>query len=95
MITQDKRRPALIKTTLNIEGMMCTMCEAHINEAVRKHFKVNKVKSSHKKGVTEILSQAPLAEDELKEAIDETGYILKDIKSEQTENKGLFSKLFG
>ena len=24
------------KTTLKIEGMMCSMCEAHINDVIRK-----------------------------------------------------------
>ena len=26
----------MIKTTLKIDGMMCSMCEAHINEVIRK-----------------------------------------------------------
>lgn len=26
----------MIKTTLGIEGMMCGMCESHINNAIRK-----------------------------------------------------------
>ena len=30
----------MVKITLNIEGMVCGMCEAHINEAIRKEFKL-------------------------------------------------------
>jgi ATP-binding cassette subfamily B protein len=26
----------MIKTTLKIDGMMCSMCEAHINDVIRK-----------------------------------------------------------
>ena len=38
------------KITLGIEGMMCPMCEAHMNDAIRKAFDTTKVKSSrHKK----------------------------------------------
>lgn len=33
----------MIKMTLNVEGMACQMCEAHINDAVRRDFKVKKV----------------------------------------------------
>lgn len=49
----------MYKTTLVINGMMCGMCEAHINDAVRKSFDVKKVTSSHKKGITEIVSLSP------------------------------------
>ena len=43
------------KITLKIDGMMCGMCEAHMNDAIRKAFNVEKVTSDHKKGVTEII----------------------------------------
>ena len=35
----------MIKTTLKIDGMMCGMCESHMNEVIRKNFKVKKVSS--------------------------------------------------
>ena len=81
----------MVKTKLGIDGMMCGMCEAHINDTVRNNFKVKKVTSSHKKGVTEIISEEELDEDELRKAIDETGYILKSFSSEPYQKKGLFS----
>ena len=40
----------MIKTTLKIDGMMCGMCEAHMNDVIRKNFKVKKVTSSAKSG---------------------------------------------
>ena len=78
----------MVKTTAFIEGMSCSMCEAHINEAVRKAFPVKKVTSSHKKGVTEILSDAPLEEAALRDAVGRTGYTLRDVKSEPYEKRG-------
>ena len=42
---------------LKIGGMMCGMCESHINDAVRKALPVKKVTSSHSKGQTVILSE--------------------------------------
>ena len=34
----------MIKTTVKIDGMACSMCEAHINDAIRKAFPVKKVR---------------------------------------------------
>ena len=40
----------MYKTTLKIDGMMCSMCEAHINDVIRKNMKeAKKVSSSHSK----------------------------------------------
>ena len=30
----------MTQTTLKIDGMMCGMCESHINDAIRKEFQV-------------------------------------------------------
>ena len=80
----------MVKTTLKIDGMMCGMCETHINEAVRKAVDAKKVKSSHKKGETVIISEDNLDEQALREAIKNTGYALMDMTSEPYEKKGLF-----
>ena len=84
----------MTKTILNIEGMLCGMCEAHVNEAIRKAFEVNKVSSSHSRNETEILSDAPLDEALLRSTIAATGYELKGIRSEPYEKKkfSLFGK---
>ena len=42
--------------------MACSMCEVHINDAVRGAFPVKKVASSHYKGETVILSEQALDE---------------------------------
>ena len=82
----------MIKTTLSIDGMMCSMCEAHINDAVRKAVPVKKVSSSHRKGQTEILSEAPLDEAALRAAIEATGYRLLSVSQEEAKKK---RSLFG
>ena len=61
----------MIKTTLGIEGMMCGMCESHINNAIRNNFKVKKVNSSKNNGQTEIISEELLDKNKLKEVIEE------------------------
>ena len=82
----------MIKTTVKIDGMMCGMCESHVNDAVRKAFQVDKVTSSHSKGETVIISEGPVDEAKLKTVINATGYEVKNIISEPYEKKkGLFS----
>ena len=51
----------MTKTTVQVGGMSCNMCESHVNEAVRKAFAVKKVTSSRKKNLTEIVSETPLS----------------------------------
>ena len=46
----------MVKMILDVDGMACGMCEAHVNDAVRKGFQVKKVTSSHSKGTTEIIA---------------------------------------
>ena len=49
----------MVKTILKVQGMACGMCEAHVNDAVRKAFSVKKVTSSHAQGQTEIITEQP------------------------------------
>ena len=72
----------MIKTTLKIDGMMCGMCESHMNDAVRNAFKVKKVTSSHSKGETVIISDEAIDENKISEVIDKTGYKLISVSSE-------------
>ena len=50
----------MVKTTLKIDGMMCSMCEAHMNDLVRQNCSVKKVTSSAKNGETVVISEEPL-----------------------------------
>lgn len=83
----------MIETTLKINGMMCGMCESHINDVVRKNVQVNKVTSSHTKGETVIVSEAPVDVEKLKEAIAATGYTVTGAETKPYEKKGFFSFL--
>ncbi|MDY2712429.1 MAG: heavy metal-associated domain-containing protein [Candidatus Faecivivens sp.] len=83
------------KITLKIDGMMCGMCESHINDAVRRAFPdVKKVTSSHTKGETVILTDGVVDEEKLSTAIEETGYRLLDVKEEPYQKEGFFARLF-
>lgn len=80
----------MMKITLRIDGMMCGMCESHVNDAVRKAFPVKKVTSSHSKGETVILTETDISEHQLCTAIEPTGYRVLAVSKEKYEKKGLF-----
>ena len=80
----------MIQTTLKIDGMMCGMCESHINDAIRKDFSVKKVTASHSKGTCVVLSDDALDETRLRDTIDATGYMAGEISTAVYEKKGFF-----
>ena len=80
----------MIKTTLKIDGMMCGMCEAHMNDLIRSNFKVKKVSSSAKDGETVIISEDALDIPWANNKIKEIGYELVSYESEPYEKKGFF-----
>lgn len=84
----------MVKTTIQVDGMMCGMCESHINDAIRQAVKVNKVTSSHTKGETVLITEETVDEAAVRAVIEKTGYQVKGIHSEPYEKKGfsLFRK---
>ena len=70
--------------------MMCGMCEAHVNDAIRKAFPVKKVSSSRSKKQTVILSETELDTATLMNAIRSTGYEVGTIQKEPYKKRGLF-----
>jgi len=71
--------------SLEIEGMKCCMCEAHINDVIRKNFNVKKVKSSYKKKNTIIIANEELDVNMIKVVISGTGYELKNVEVNKDE----------
>lgn len=82
----------MVKTTIQIDGMACGMCESHVSDTIRKSFDVKSVKASHKKGIAEVVSEQPLDEARLKAAMQPTGYEVKGMTSEPYVKKGLFGR---
>ena len=82
----------MVKMILKIDGMACGMCESHINDPIRRNFKVKIVTSSHSKGETEIIAERPLDEETLKKAIGNTGYTVLSVNTEPYVKKGFFRR---
>ena len=88
----------MTKITMKIDGMMCGMCEAHVNEAIRGAFRVKKVTSSHTKGECIVISENDIPDEELQNAVlvDEIGFTFRetdvsdDGEPEYTRNEGYF-----
>ena len=78
------------KYTVEVNGMMCGMCEAHVNDEVRKAFPVKKVTSSRAKKQTVILSDAELDTAQLADIIRGTGYEIGEIQKEPYKKRRLF-----
>ncbi len=82
----------MYKTTVSIDGMMCSMCESHVNDAIRKNLAVKKVTSSHKKNETVIISDSELVREQIEKALDGSGYRVMSVTGEPYEKKGLFHR---
>lgn len=78
------------KIIIHVDGMVCGMCESHINDAVRRAFDVKKVSSSHSKGRTEIIAPEDIDDAELKRVIDGTGYYFVSAEHIDYIKRGLF-----
>ena len=81
----------MIKTTLKIDGMMCSMCEAHICDAIRKAVPgAKKVTASRNRREASFLTEDAADAERLKAAIDATGYTCLGVEEAPCEKKGLF-----
>ncbi len=69
------------------------MCECHINDVIRKIPGVKKVKSSHLKNESVVISLDHIDEDVFKKAIEGQGYYYLGYQEEEYKKKGLFDFL--
>lgn len=89
----------MTRVTVQLEGMMCGMCESHVKDAIRKGISDAKnITANHTTNVAEFTldNDMPRAmiQHELHAAIDPTGYKVLSVKTETgvkpPEKKGLF-----
>ena len=83
----------MIRTTVQVSGMVCGMCEAHVNDAVRSAFPVKKVSSSRVRGETVIESEAPLDHEKLRKVISNTGYLMLSASEEEMTKRSLIRSI--
>ncbi|MBR5098199.1 MAG: hypothetical protein IK091_03125 [Spirochaetales bacterium] len=83
----------MIKTTVKIDGMMCSMCEVHICETIRKAVpSAKKVSASRIRKEASFLTEEAVDEKSLASAVNATGYTCLSIDSVPYEKKGWFRR---
>ena len=60
--------------TLTVEGMKCGMCETHVNDIIRKNFKIKCVKSSARKNTITITYENEIDLIKVAEVLHSFGY---------------------
>ncbi len=80
------------KYTVSVDGMMCGMCESHVNDIIRKTFSVKKVTSSHRKCQTIIEAENKLDEALLRKTITDLGYTAGEIQEKLYHKKKWFGR---
>ena len=76
----EKEKKNMVTITVNVEGMMCGHCEAHVNQAIKNAFQVEDVVSSHEKNTTVITAKEHLDEDKIRQVIKDAGYEVTGIQ---------------
>ena len=79
---KEKEQKTMVKVTVNVEGMMCGHCEAHVNEAIKKAFGAEDVVSSHESNTTVFTAPERVDEDKIRATIKEAGYEVTGITQE-------------
>jgi len=84
-----------IETIVGITGMMCEKCEAHVCDAIRKALPIKSVTASRAKKRAVILSEQPIDETAIRQALAPTGYEITFVTTGPLTKKSFWQKLFG
>ena len=79
---ENKENKGMTTITVNVTGMMCGHCEAHVNEAIKKAFGVEEVVSSHESNTTVFTAPEKVDEDKIRQTIKDAGYEVTGITQE-------------
>lgn len=84
----------MVETTVHVGGMMCSMCETHIKEALRKAVPDGKkFSASHAKGIATFQTESAPDAAAVEAAIRATGYDFNGLETGEVAKKGFH--LFG
>ena len=79
---------------ITVEGMMCGMCEAHVNDALRKVPGVTKASASRSKKQALVECGEWVSDEALLKAVNDTGYRASNVRAAEPKRSGLRG-LFG
>lgn len=69
-----KKDNNLKQIIIKIDGMKCGECESHVNDIIRRNFKIKKVSSSHRTGEVKILTIEELNVKDIENKLMSYGY---------------------
>lgn len=85
----------MIKTTVTIDGMMCSMCEEHVSTLFKDHLPdIKKVKANHHTNKVSFLSKEALSDEAITLALDKSGYRIEKIEREEFVKNTTFASKF-
>lgn len=76
----------IMKTIMQVGGMMCVKCEEHVTDAIKKVKGVTSVSIDMNSGEVEILSKKKLSNEALTKAVEDAGYRVLRIRENIDEN---------
>lgn len=81
------------KYTFIIDGLHCEMCEAKVNDSIRKAVPIKNITSSHVSGETIVICKDSVDVTEIKKVIVGLGHKILETKVEDVveEKKGIFN----
>ena len=77
---KHKEEETTMTKTLNVEGMMCSHCEAHVKKALEALPEVEQATASHKDGTAVVTLKAAVADAALKKAVENEGYTVTSVQ---------------
>ncbi len=80
---------------MEIRGMRCGMCEAHVNDVLRKVKGVKKASSRHSKNLATVVCENYTDIEELRKAVAGEGYEVGDIEVSDYARRGILGRLLG
>ena len=76
----EKQEEHDMEKVIEIKGMMCGHCEAHVKKALEALEGVTSAEASHEKGTAVVQLSAPVEDTALKEAVESEGYEVVSIR---------------
>ena len=77
---EKKMEETKMTKTINITGMMCPHCEAHVKGALEEISGVKEAKVSHESGTAVVTMSEEVADDVLKAAVEKANYVVTGIE---------------
>ena len=79
-VMSEKQKENSMEKIIEIKGMMCGHCEAHVKKALEALDGVTSAEASHEKGIAVVQLSASVDDTVLKKTVEEEGYEVTGIR---------------